>query len=611
MKLFKYLSIVALASMSLISCDDFIDAENKSSGNNDADKYFSSDPELILPVAYNALRSFGVNVDIHEHGSDLYYSPKSQDCNYAKFIHNAEDGGAQSYYLNGYSAIQKACALIHYAGDNDKCKEEGRFLRAYVYYLMSQQFGGVPYVTHYIQDANRNYPKMPLDELYATLIEDMEDLYANCKTLPDQNHEGRASKQAVAGLLARLYLAAAWDIDTKLEDAGLGTYTVQSTERFKKAAQWSETAINGIALTMSFADKWSPYNERNVEEIFSIQYERAGLLSDVKSSGHNLQNNYSAYYGDCKTIGLKPTKGGGDQCSPKATYLFEKGDQRYEATFMTTFYAAKRIDLTTSEWGKEGYYAYYNCTDAELSEMPIALKYFPYYTTDSEIEQWISDHKDQCFLPEKDEYGINTPFACRLENDAITMWNFGKNGVPSKTTVNASEFYQRGAGYQGLCVKKFDDPDTPQENGNNGYRDIVLMHVSQMYLINAEANYMAGNEGAALERINAVRGRAGLKALGSFSEYAPQYIISGSYIEKPLDLILDEYAREMYAEQTRYADLRRTKQLIRYNLEFNRNITKLSDMQNVKGEYKWFRPIPAKEIELNTSLTHEDQNPGY
>lgn len=611
MKLLKYLSIAALASLSLVSCDDFIDAENKSSGNNDADKYFSENPELMLPVAYNALRSFGVNVSIHEHGSDLYYSPKSQDCEYAKFIHNAEDGGANSYYKNGYSAIQKANALIHYAGDNENCKEEGRFLRAYIYYLMSQQFGGVPYVTHYIQDANREYPKMPLDELYATLIDDMEDLYASCKTLPDQSHEGRASKQAVAGLLARLYLAAAWDIDTKLDDAALGTYTVQSSDRFKKAAQWSETAIHGIPLTMSFEEKWSPYNERNAEEIFSIQYERAGVPSDVKSSGHGLQNNYSAYYGDCKTIGLKPTKGGGDQCSPKATYLFEKGDQRYEATFMTTFYAAKRINDSTSEWGKEGYYAYYNCTDEELSKMPIALKYFPYYVTDSEIEKWISDHKDQCFLPEVNEYGVNTPFACRLENDVITMWNFGKNGVPSKTTVAASEFYQRGAGYQGLCVKKYDDPDTPQENGNNGYRDIVLMHVSQMYLINAEANFMAGNESAALARINAVRGRAGLKALGSFSEYQPQYMISGSYIEKPLDLILDEYAREMYAEQTRFADLRRTKQLIRYNLEFNRNINSLTDMQNVKGEYKWFRPIPATEIELNKSLTFEDQNPGY
>lgn len=611
MKLFKYLSIAAIASLSLMSCDDFIDSENKSSGNNDADKYFSDDPELILPVAYNALRSFGVNVSIHEHGSDLYYTPKSQDCEYAKFIHNSEDGGVKSYYTNGYSAIQKACALIHYAGDNDKCKEEGRFLKAYIYYLMSQQFGGVPYVDHYIQDANRDYPRMPLDELYNTLINDMEDLYANCKTLPNQNHEGRASKQAVAGLLARLYLAAAWDIDTKLEDAALGTYTVQSTERFKKAAQWSETAINGIPLTMSFADKWSPYNERNAEEIFSIQYERAGVPSDVKSSGHGLQNNYSAYYGDCKTISLKPTKGGSDQCSPKATYLFEKGDQRYEATFMTTFYAAKRIDSSTSEWGKEGYYAYYNCSDEELSKMPIALKYFPYYVTDAEIEQWISDHKDQCFLPETNVYGINTPFACRLENDVITMWNFGKDGVPSKTTVAASEFYQRGAGYQGLCVKKFDDPETPQENGNNGYRDIVLMHVSQMYLINAEANYMAGNESVALARINEVRGRAGLKALGSFSEYKPQYTISGSYVEKPLDLILDEYAREMYAEQTRFADLRRTKQLIRYNLEFNRNISKLTDMQNVKGEYKWFRPIPSAEFDFNTSLTYEDQNPGY
>lgn len=618
MKYLKYLSVAALCMMSLTSCSDFLDSENKSTGDNNAEDYFSKNPDVLLPTAYESLRNFGVQVNIHEHGSDLFYSPKSQDCDYAKFINNPEDGTVKSYYSNGFKTIQYANALIHYGGESSSYAQDGRFLRGLMYYLLTQQFGGVPYVTHYIQDASRDYPRTPLAEIYAAVITDLEDLYAN-SDLPVQNHQGRASKQAVAALLAKYYLAQGWDIDTELTDAEKGSYNVKSTESFKKAAQWSETAINGVNLTMEFEQKWSPFNEGNAEEIFSIQYERNNVPTDPNSTGHGLQNQYSAYFGDCMTTSLKPTKGGSDQNSPKSLRLFEKGDKRFEATFMTTFYNPRRETKDVSAWGTEGYYAYYNCSAADQAKLPISLKYFPYWMTDAECEAWLTEHKSQTIKPGAHPtlagvkaLGNDAPFAARLDaGDNITMWTFKEDGSFTKSTTPSSSFFQRGAGMQGICVKKFDDPSTPQATASNGFRDIVLFHVSQMYLVNAEANFMAGNEAAALAKINAVRGRAGLPVLGSFGAYQAQYLISSNFVEKPLDLILDEYARECYAEQTRYADLRRTKQYIRYNLEFNRNISSPDDMKNNKGEYKWYRPIPQDEFNNNTALTPEDQNPGY
>ncbi len=623
MKYLKYLSAAALCMMSLTSCSDFLDAENKSTGDNNAEDYFSKNPDVLLPTAYESLRNFGVQVNIHEYGSDLYMSPKAEgDPDYAKFLNNAEDGTVKSYYSNGYKTIQYANALIHYGGEGTSYAYEGRFLRGLIYYLLTQQFGAVPYVTNYIQDASRDYPRTPLAEIYDETIADLEDLYAN-SSIPAASHEGKASKQAVAALLAKLYLAKAWDIETELVDAAKGDYKVNSTESFKKAASWSETAISGIQLTMSYEDKWSPFNEGNAEEIFSIQYERNGVPTDPSSTGHGLQNAYSAYFGDCKTTSLKPTKGGSDMTSFKAMRLWEKGDLRFEATFMTTNYNAKRISNEMSEWGTQGYYAFYNAAPADLAKMPISMKIFPYYMTDAECEAWLDAHKAQTVkggpMDPNDpknvntEYGNNNPFAVRLDNsEYITRWDFKTDGTYTKNSkVILTAFLASGGGFQGMCVKKFDDPATPQATASNGFRDIVLFHVSQMYLVNAEANYMAGNEGAALSKINAVRGRAGLPALASFAAYAPQYIVTPNFVEKPLDLILDEYARECYAEQTRYADLRRTKQYIRYNLEFNRNINTLADMQNNKGEYKWYRPIPADEFNSNTALTPEDQNPGY
>lgn len=612
MKYLNYFSISLAIGMSLASCSDFLDADNKSNANQNASDYFAKNPETILPTAYNSLRSFGVQVDMHELGSDLYSNRKSGgDGTFAKFEVTVDDGTVKSYYSNAYKTINYANAMIYYGGEKGNLAEEARFIRGFAYYLLTQQFGGVPYVTHYIQDANREYPRASLDEIYSDVIKDLEDLYNNAETLPAQSHEGRASKQAVAALLAKLYLAKAWDIDTKLEDAKNGTYTVTAKENFQKAAQWSETAMNGVQLTMSFADKWSPYNEGNAEEIFSIQYERAGVPSDVNNSGHGLQNQYTAYWGDCKGTSLKPTKGGGNQTSEKSTRLFEKGDKRFDVTFMTTYYNAKMVTVEMSQWGTEGYYAYYNCTPEQQDKLLIAAKFFPYYTTEAEVEEWLAAHKSQTVKPEKGTYGTLIPFACIFDNDDIAYWDFQADGSTKKSTIDGNSFFNRGSGMNGLSVKKFDDPETSQAVANNGYRDIVMLHVSQMYLINAEAKYMMGDEAGALARLNEIRNRAGLPSLNSFADYQPQYDVPGNWTDRPLDLILDEYARECYAEQTRYIDLRRTKQLIRYNLAFNTNITSENSLKNMKGEYKWLRPIPQAEFDTNTALSSADQNPGY
>lgn len=605
MKTYKYLFIVAICTMALSGCSDFLDAENKKNGGEDADGYFSKNAEEMLVSTYDAMKPLVTQVEMFDYGTDFYISWRGSSGQFEQYTTlNPESGEVNSFYTNSYKAINYANGTIKYAGADSKTGAEARFLRDYCYYILTQQFGAVPYVTTYIESAERNYPRTSIVEIYTNLIDDLTDLYNN-SSLDAQNHTGHASKQAVAALLAKINLAAGWDINTTLTDASKGTYEITGTSYFTEAAAWAEKAINGIRLTMSFEEKWSPYNEGNAEEIFSIQYDKEGFPGDKLTGGHSLQNYYTNYVGNSVLNGQKGNPSGErGNLSVKAFRLFEPGDNRYDATFMTTCY-----NYDGSTWGTTGYYAYYNVADK--SRLPIAAKFYPYYMTSEEVREDLASHQAQ-FVPNS-SYGFKIPKAAIMDVDNVTLFSFNADGsVKDETRLNTTT--AMSSELNSPSVKKFDDPQSDNVNRDNCYRDIVLFHVSDMYLIAAESYLMAGDETNALAKINDVRGRAGLVKLDSFSDYRNKIeyeIPAGFGAITALDLVLDERGRELYGERQRWIDLRRTKQLVRYNLAFNKSVTSIDQMSNANGEIKWYRPIPVAEINSNTGMTLEDQNPGY
>ena len=603
-----YISVIAalFAGFTLTACSDFLEAENKTAGGQTADDYFGKDPSALLTSAYESMKAYAYIPDMYNRGTDLYIHTRGHSAtDFDTYTMTAENNTISSYYANVYKTINYANAVINYAGEGSAYSHEARFLRAYGYYLLTQHFGGVPYITTYINSAETSYPRNSLSECYTNIISDLTELY-NSSSLAAQSHEGRASKQAVAALLAKVYLAAGWDIDTQLSDAAKGTYSVNSTSNFSQAASWAEKAISGVSLTMAFQDKWYPTNEGNAEEIFSIQYERNGYPGDVSNSGHSMQNGFGGYYGAYDASGMKNV-GSDDAQSAKSMYLYEKGDNRYDATYMMVMYNATKDAAGKANWGTQGYYAYYNVAD--LTNFPIAKVYFPYYYTEAEVEAWIKEHQSQLIV-DGETYANADVRVSLLTLPSVTTWTFAAGSTtPTKSKVAIADYNVQTS--NGICVKKFDDPESEYQSGSQDYRDIVLFHVSDMYLIAAEAYLMAGNTAEALAKVNAVRSRAGLAALASFGAYQPEYATTSTFTVNELDLILDERARELYAEGHRWMDLRRTKQLVRYNVEFSEYISSASDMQGPDGNYRWLRPIPANEISANTGITSADQNPGY
>ena len=608
-----YISVIAalFAGFTLTACSDFLEADNKTAGGQTADDFFGKDASALLTAAYSSLKNYAFSTDLYSRGTDLYIHTRGKAVSdFDTYTFNTENSTITNLYSNVYRTINLSNGVIFYAGADSQLGQEARFLRNYGYYILTQHFGSVPYITEYINSAEKNFPRTPLNEVYSAMIEDLTNLY-NSSSLDAQSHTGKASKQAVAALLAKVYLAAGWDLDTSLGDATQGSYNVNSTSNFSQAASWAEKAINGISLSMSFEEKWSPFNEGNAEEIFSVQYERNGYPGDIINGGHSMHGTFGGYYGAYDASGIKGVSS--DDCqSQKSMYLYEKGDERYAATYMMVMYNATKDASNKPAWGTEGYYAYYNCSAADLAKMAICKVYFPYYYTEAEVQAWIDAHESQ-LIADKDKYANADVRVSLLTLPKVTNWVYVQDdkGVAkwTKTQVAIADYNAQTS--NGACVKKFDDAAADFTNQANDYRDIVLMHVSDQYLIAAEAYLMAGQSAQALDKINAVRGRAGLAALSSFSAYQPEYSTTGNFAIKDIDLILDERARELYAEGHRWMDLRRTKQLVRYNVQFSEYISDAAAMANSKGEIKWYRPIPANEISANTGISQEDQNPGY
>lgn len=594
--------LACLNLLALTSCSDYLDPENKAS--LDADGYFSSEEgQVALRVAlYNGIRPLVNNTDLTEYGTDLYLKTRTGEPNQMyKYTFDASNSSIRNYYASAYTMINNANCVLKYASKNAKYVAEAKFVRCYGYYLLTQEFGAVPYVTEYIESGRLDYPRTPLTEIYENVIGELESI-TNDTSLPETDHKGNINRQAVKCLLAKIYLAAGWDLQTSLTDGASGTYSINSTEYFKKAAEMAENVIAGHDLTMSFEDKWSPSKEGNEEEIFSIQYDRAGFPGDEFTGGHGRQSTYGTGYGSPQVNGMKSC--GELAPSQKSIRLWDKGDDRYAATFMLTIYNF------IGTWPKSGYFAPYHTTEAEREALPIACKYFPWYATQQEISDFINSHRNNLAYDGLVQYSQ----LFHIDNTS-TVYTFQQKTGADKNKISAAylEHIKEGPLTASVPpVKKFDDANTPQIDNATGFRDIVMFHMSMMYLVAAEAQLMAGNESRALQLINAVRVRSHATQLASFAAYKPSYNVPDNFgALTPLDVVLDECAREIYAETTRWIDLRRTHQLIRYNVAYNPYIENVAAMCNVQGEQKWYRPIPAAEIQNNTAITEADQNPGY
>lgn len=552
----------------MTSCSDFLDASNKS---NVTDKQTFATKE-----GFNSL----VN-DAYQHLQNVYAAPLFTSCFSAGTdmyadgrnkmnealntyeILTPENEDITNLYTYLYSGIRAANSVSYYAQTaqvDEKTKGqlvgEARVLAAYEYYLLVNNFGGVPIMKDFLTTAGTGYPKSSAADVYAYIISELEDVIGKnvLQASTATKGGGRISQETAKAILAKTYLSAAWDLNKQ--------------EYFSKAATLADEVIAGRRLTTPFADLWKAdgSGDDNAEFLWDVEYDLA-TANNTTSGG----TEWSGYY--CNYLGGNedPIKATTSSYVPTlyALHCFKKGDQRYDATFMKEL-----PDMNKGNAANTGYWTWYKNGESLVGK-PVTRYYSAWYETDADFDSW------------KAKDPTNRTNTYRIPMDSQTKEAQNMNGKDMEYYDNQSLVYGSSP------CKKFDDSKTATTEKNTCYRDIHIITLPEMYLVAAEAYLKAGDNPKALARLNEVHQRAGLSAL------------TGTIT---IDDILDENACENFGNEARWMDLRRTQTLVTRCTKYNH------EMGDKAAQYigkKLLRPIPQAAIDANDQLTLADQNPGY
>lgn len=567
----KILYSVALAACcmgTMTSCSDFLDASNKS--NVTAKQSFATKEGLnnLVNNAYQHLQNVyaaPLFTSCFSAGTDMYADARNK-MNEALNTYETltpENTDIKNLYTYLYSGIRAANSVSYYAQTaqvDEKTKGqligEARVLAAYEYYLLVNNFGGVPIMKDFLTTADTGYPKSSAADVYAYIISELEDVISKnvLQASTATKGGGRISQETAKAILAKTYLSAAWDLNKQ--------------EYFSKAAALADEVIAGRKLTTPFAKLWKAdgSGDDNEEFLWDVEYDLA-TANNTTSGG----TEWSGYY--CNYLG-------GNEDNIKATtssyvptlyalHCFKKGDQRYDATFMKEL-----PDINKGNAANTGYWTWYKNGESLVGK-PVTRYYSAWYETDADFEAW------KAIDP------ANRANTYRIPMDSQSKEAQNMDGRDMEYYDNQQLVYGSSP------CKKFDDSKTAKTEKNTCYRDIHIITLPEMYLIAAEAYLKAGDNPKALARLNEVHQRAGLPAL------------TGTIT---IDDILDENACENFGNEARWMDLRRTQTLVTRCTKYNH------EMGDKAAQYigkKLLRPIPQAAIDANDQLTLADQNPGY
>jgi hypothetical protein len=545
----KSLGIASAIMLGTASCSDLLKENVISSISND---YIATTPGFVAATnaAYTPLRSFYATergISMSEFGTDIYSA--GADGSYKGFhfydsqLTSSVDILAQ-LWDETYKGINTINAVIDRApsvtGLSDAVK--------------SQRVGEMKYLrAHY----------------YFILVQQFGPLDLRLKeTSGPTKAATRATEQAVYKQIEADLLAAIPVLENKKASSDYGratkaaaenllakVYLTRASSKFAEATDYANAAtlcnnvINnyGFKLLPDFASVFDQSNQLNDEVIFAVQYTSDPLTNGfVDNQGNKLHLYFGMQY-DVQAGMKRDVNNGRPFKRLKPTpYLLNTvfadrvNDTRYKKTFKDTWFSNNPGTYNTA--------------------FDVSKKTVTYKTGDTCI-----------FIP-----GYEMSAADRAKKPYQVL-------VPS--AYNYALF---------PTLQKFFDPLRPDMTYENGSRDYFVHRLADTYLMLAEAQFKLGKQAEAVAAINMVRVRAA--AAGKAEAMKVTSV--------DMNLIMEERARELAGEQTRWMDLKRWNNLVER--------VKLYNVDAAVGvsDKHYVRPIPQKQVDLSENGGFP-QNAGY
>lgn len=581
MKTIYHSLLVAAAALTLSGCSSFLDQDNRSDVDTKSFYNTTTGYESLTNSMYASLRTiFNTQPHMFVGGTDLYGDGKSQGVNFTYYTFTASEGRVETFYKNCYIGIQKCNEVIAYgettAPSNTVAQyiDEARFIRAWFYFQLAQQFGGVPLANEMYEGAVMSFPRNTLKETYDFIISEFEYLASASSHLLAESQTGRANRRAANFFAAKAHLTRAWlnGQDEEVQEENIAeSGDAAAAERYILAAIGSDKPAESIEKAFDIA------NEQSREFFWTVQFS-GDAVDNPKSDGSYQMAEFGTYLGGSEYPRTKAIDG---DFSPTFHYhqLFAKGDGRYEQTFM--------LELYGSGTSTYKYFDYYY----PASGSKVLYYYAPWWATDADIAAWRAD----------DPRGVKAD--ATVGKIALTA---ADGGFDPNSKKPADWMTRRHSDCGAPCMKKFDDyTETSISNRNStcSMHDVSCARLGEAYLIAAEAYLLQGKTAEAAQMIATLRQRPGTVKPGFEAEMAV------AAADMSIDFLLDERARELAGEWVRWTDLKRTHRLMSNVQKYQEDPVQPSNLKGPDGKWKILRPIPQSAIDLNKAGI--EQNPGY
>lgn len=617
MKYYKIL-LTAFAILALApGCQDILEEDPKTTFTND---YFKTPQGAQdgLNTAYAYLRyHYGVNptLAMNISGTDEFTYGEQPAVNtsgdnlphklFGTYDINSEFGFLTVTFNRTFPIINLLNGLIEFIPDISSLGEanrtemiaQARYLRAHYYYLLVGQFGAVPtdlgsghLVFNTLPYTGFNRPvKSDTEGTRALLATNYEVMISDLEFASEHLRQARPARefrlsQAVARhLLSRIYLARAYSGVSPNQQADFQAAYDAAIELIDNPGTY------GVELLQDFGDAYKQSNEYNREILFAAERIPLDNVNNeyTNPSGIGDRENMAA---SCFTSNYESVsfRDGSDPIDGRplafqrplrklrptdwllnVAFADKTNDSRYHNSFRTVY--------TVESINQPGTDAYNNW----LAQLPAGVS-----------------PGDTAFVMTDTDAMATT----------INSWDVPYRAYgPSAwwTPVNPGQAPQI---YPAL--KKFDDAQRATGNDASG-RPMPIFKFGETYLLAAEAALQGNINGGATEAarlINIIRERAayrpGLDATTLNNRRTAMQITAG---DVDLDFILDERARELAGEGSRWTDL-----AMRGDAVFLSRISLNDEAAGGVQAYHRLRPIPQQHLDrIQVDNPADYQNPGY